>query len=74
LRLASRNRSTRYASVIYDEHPSHLVEDLLDGSKVDRSVRTQGGARWLPIGPPHALENVGATPLRISRIELKKAR
>jgi quercetin dioxygenase-like cupin family protein len=64
----------RYASVIYDEQPSHLVEYLADGTKVDRGVRTQGGARWLPVGPPHALENVGTTPLRIVRVELKKAR
>jgi quercetin dioxygenase-like cupin family protein len=64
----------RYASVIYDENPSHLVEYMMDGTKVDRGVRTKGGARWLPIGPPHALENVGATPLRIVRVELKKAR
>lgn len=64
----------RYASVIYDEHPSHLLEHLADGTKIDRGVRTQGGARWLPIGPPHALENIGPTPLRIVRVELKKAR
>ena len=64
----------RYASVIYDEQPSHLVEYLADGTKVDRGVRAPGGARWLPIGPPHALENVGATPLRVVRVELKKAR
>ena len=64
----------RYPSVIYDEVPSHLVEYLVDGTKVDRSSRAAGGARWLPIGPPHALENVGTTPLRIVRVELKKAR
>jgi len=64
----------RYPSVIYDENPAHLVEYLADGTKVDRGARTQGGARWLPIGPPHALENVGATPLRIVRVELKNAR
>ena len=64
----------RYASVIYDENPSHLVEYLMDGTKVDRGVRPQGGARWLPVGPPHALENIGPTPLRIVRVELKKAR
>jgi hypothetical protein len=32
----------RYASVIYDESPSHLVEYLMDGTKVNRGVRTQG--------------------------------
>lgn len=64
----------RYASVIYDENPAHLVEYLADGAKVDRGVRTRGGARWLPIGPPHALENIGSTPLRIVRVELKRAR
>lgn len=64
----------RYPSVIYDENPSHLVEYLMDGTKIERGTRSQGGARWLPIGPPHALENVGATPLRIVRVELKKAR
>lgn len=64
----------RYASVIYDEQPSHLVEYLSDGTRADRGVRPQGGARFLPIGPPHALENVGTTPLRIVRVELKKAR
>jgi hypothetical protein len=30
--------------------------------------------RWLPIGPPHALENVGATPLRIVGVEIEHAR
>jgi hypothetical protein len=64
----------RYPSVIYDENPSHLVEYLADGTKLDRGTRKQGGARWLPIGPPHALENVGTTPLRIVRVELKNAR
>lgn len=64
----------RYPSVIYDENPSHLVEYLTDGTHVDRGVRPRGGARWLPIGPPHALENVGSTPLHIVRVELKKAR
>jgi hypothetical protein len=64
----------RYPSVIYDENPSHLVEYLADGTKLDRGTRKQGAARWLPIGPPHALENVGTTPLRIVRVELKNAR
>lgn len=64
----------RYPSVIYDENPSHLVEYFADGTKVDRGTRNRGGARWLPIGPLHALENVGTTPLRIVRVELKNAR
>lgn len=64
----------RCASVIYDENPSHLVEYATDGTKVDRGSRNEGGARCLPIGPPHALENVGATPLRIVRVELENAR
>lgn len=63
----------RYPSVIYDEQPSHLVEYLSDGTRADRGTRPQGGARFLPIGPPHALENVGTTPLRIVRVELKKS-
>lgn len=64
----------RYPSVIYDEQPSHLAEYLADGTKVDRGTRTQGSARFLPVGPPHALENLGSTPLRVVRVELKKAR
>jgi hypothetical protein len=64
----------RYPSVIYDEQPSHLAEYLADGTKVDRGTRTQGSARFLPVGPPHALENLGTQPLRVVRVELKKAR
>lgn len=64
----------RYPSVIYDEQPSHLIEYLGDGTRIDRGTRPAGGARFLPIGPPHALENVGATPLHIVRVELKKTR
>jgi hypothetical protein len=64
----------RYPSVIYDETPAHLVEYAPDGSKIDRGVRQKGGVRWLPIGPPHALENVDKTPLHIIRVELKNSR
>ena len=64
----------RYPSVIYDEQPSHLIEYLADGTRIDRGTRPAGGARFLPIGPPHALENVGTRPLHIVRVEMKNAR
>jgi hypothetical protein len=64
----------RYPSVIYFEGPAHLFEYAPDGTKEDRGVREHGAVRWLPVAPPHALENVDKTQLRAIRVELKKER
>jgi hypothetical protein len=63
----------RYPAVLYLESSPHLVEHLQDGSSRDLAGRA-AGAKWLPIGQGHAMENVDSFPLRALRIELKKAR
>jgi quercetin dioxygenase-like cupin family protein len=64
----------RYPSVIYYVSAAHLKEYSPGAAPVDRS-RHDGDVIFLPIGPPHQMENVETSkPLKAIRVELKKAR
>jgi len=42
---------------------------------VDRGHREDGGVLFLPVGPPHQMENLESSKaLKAIRVELKKAR
>jgi hypothetical protein len=46
-----------------------------DVPAVDRGHRDDGSVIFLPIGPPHQMENLESNkPLKAIRVELKKAR
>jgi quercetin dioxygenase-like cupin family protein len=65
----------RYPSVIYYVSAAHLKEYSPGAAPVDRGHREDGGVIFLPIGPPHQMENLEASkPLKAIRVELKNAR
>lgn len=65
----------RYPSVLYYISAAHLMEYSPGVPAVDRGHRADGGVIFLPIGPPHQMENLeNSKPLKALRVELKKAR
>ena len=65
----------RYPSVLYYVSAAHLREYSPGVPAVDRGHKDDGDVIFLPIGPPHQMENLEqAKPLKAIRVELKKAR
>jgi len=65
----------RYPSVLYYISSAHMQEYSPGMATVDHPRKEDGGVVFLPIGPPHQMENTETTkPLRAIRVELKKAR
>ncbi len=64
----------RYPSVLYYISAAHLKEYSPGVAAVDHPRKQDGAVIFLPIGPPHQMENMETTkPLRAIRAELKKA-
>jgi hypothetical protein len=62
----------RYPSVLYYISAAHLTEYSPGISAADRRRKQDGGVGFLPIGPPHQMENMESSkPLRAIRVELK---
>ncbi len=65
----------RYPSVLYYLSAAHMKEYSPGLPAVDHPRKPDGAVVFLPIGPPHQMENLETTkPLRAIRVELKKAR
>lgn len=65
----------RYPSVLYYVSAAHLKEYSPGVPAVDRGHREDGGVLFLPVGPPHQMENLESSKaLKAIRVELKKAR
>jgi mannose-6-phosphate isomerase-like protein (cupin superfamily) len=65
----------RYPSVLYYISSAHMKEYSPGIAAVEHPRKEDGGVVFLPIGPPHQMENMETTkPLRAIRVELKKAR
>ena len=65
----------RYPSVLYYVSAAHLKEYSPGVPAVDRGHREDGGVLFLPVGPPHQMENLeNSKALKAIRVELKKAR
>jgi len=65
----------RYPSVLYYISAAHLKEYSPGVPPVDRGLKNDGDVIFLPIGPPHQMENLESSkPLKAIRVELKKAR
>ena len=65
----------RYASVLYYISAAHLKEYSPGVPAVDRGHKDDGEVIFLPVGPPHQMENLeNSKPLRAIRVELKRAR
>jgi quercetin dioxygenase-like cupin family protein len=64
----------RYPSVLYYISGAHMRDYSPGLAPADRD-RTDGSVLFLPIGPPHQMENLeGTKPLKAIRVELKKTR
>jgi quercetin dioxygenase-like cupin family protein len=65
----------RYASVLYYVSAAHLKEYSPGMPVVDRGHKDDGDVIFLPVGPPHQMENQETSKLlKAIRVELKKAR
>lgn len=65
----------RYPSVLYYISAAHMKEYSPGIAAADRPRKEDGAVVFLPIGPPHQMENEETTkPLKAIRVELKKAR
>jgi quercetin dioxygenase-like cupin family protein len=65
----------RYPSVLYYVSAAHMKEYSPGVPVVDRGQKDDGEVIFLPVGPPHQMENLEQSkPLRAIRVELKKAR
>ncbi|QOY85853.1 cupin domain-containing protein [Paludibaculum fermentans] len=65
----------RYPSVLYYISAAHMKEHSPGVPAVDRGLRADGTVIFLPVGPPHQMENLESTkPLKAIRVELKKSR
>jgi quercetin dioxygenase-like cupin family protein len=65
----------RFPSVLYYVSAAHLKEYSPGVAAVDRGQKSDGDVIFLPVGPPHQMENLEtAKPLKAIRVELKKAR
>jgi hypothetical protein len=60
---------------LYYVSAAHLNEYSPGLPVVDRGHKNDGDVIFLPIGPPHQMENLETDkPLKAIRVELKKAR
>lgn len=65
----------RYPSVLYYVSAAHMKEYSPGLPVVDHAHNKDGAVIFLPIGPPHQMENMEKSkPLIAIRVELKKAR
>ena len=65
----------RYPSVLYYLSAAHLKEYSPGVPAVDRGYKHDGDVIFLPVGPPHQMENLERSkPLKAIRVELKQAR
>jgi quercetin dioxygenase-like cupin family protein len=65
----------RYPSVLYYISAAHLKEYSPGVPAIDRGHKENGAVVFLPIGPPHQMENLEDTkPLKGIRVELKTLR
>ena len=65
----------RYPSVLYYVSAAHMKEYSPGVPVVDRGHKDDGEVIFLPVGPPHQMENLEKSKsLRAIRVELKKAR
>jgi quercetin dioxygenase-like cupin family protein len=65
----------RYPSVLYYLSAAHMMEYSPSLPAVDRGRKKDGDVLFLPVGPPHQMENLETgKPLKAVRVELKKAR
>jgi hypothetical protein len=74
----ARLHTHRWPSVLYVLSFGHFVRRDADGTVVldsrdSGAVPPPGSAFWSPALPPHTLENVDTTEIRIISIELKHA-
>jgi len=65
----------RYPSVLYYVSAAHMEEYSPGLAAIDRGHKEDGAVIFLPIGPPHQMENMEKGKfLKAIRVELKKAR
>jgi quercetin dioxygenase-like cupin family protein len=65
----------RYPSVLYYISAAHMKEYSPGVAAVDRGHKEDGAVIFLPVGPPHQMENLESSKsLKAIRVELKKAR
>ncbi len=65
----------RYPSVLYYVSAAHMKEYSPGLAAIDRGHKEDGAVIFLPIGPPHQMENIEkGKSLKAIRVELKKAR
>jgi len=65
----------RYPSVLYYVSAAHMKEYSPNIAAVDHPRKQDGAVIFLPVGPPHQMENMETSKrLRAIRVELKKAR
>ena len=65
----------RYPSVLYYVSAAHMEEYSPGLAAIDRGHKEDGAVIFLPIGPPHQMENMEKSKfLKAIRVELKKAR
>ena len=63
----------RYPSVLYYVSAAHMKEYSPGVPAVDRGQKDNGEVIFLPVGPPHQMENLEKSkPLRAIRVELKE--
>jgi len=63
----------RYPSVLYYVSAAHMNEYSPGAPPVDRGHKGDGAVLFLPVGPPHQMENLETSkPLKAIRVELKK--
>lgn len=65
----------RYPSVMYYLSAAHMKEYSPGMAAVDHPRKDDGAVVFLPVGPPHQMENLESSkPLKAIRVELKKER
>ena len=65
----------RYPSILYYVSAAHMKEYSPGLAAIDRGHKEDGSVIFLPISPPHQMENMDKRKfLKAIRVELKKAR
>jgi predicted metal-dependent enzyme (double-stranded beta helix superfamily) len=63
----------RYPSVMYYVSAAHMKEYSPGMAAIDHPRKDDGAVVFLPVGPPHQMENLESSkPLKAIRVELKK--
>lgn len=63
----------RYPSVLYYLSAAHMEEYSPGRAVVDHPRKEDGAVVFLPIGPPHQMQNADTKPLIAIRVELKES-